>query len=1586
MSLPRWFAPPRILPPINSIDRHRLRQEYLSQTENWHNFESAVRTTVHHLTTAQTSCDSISTCVQVEQAVRQLCQAHFPRVHNPRLVCTQVKSMAAQMWYARRQLLRLRSVTLQAVFRAWTCIHRFEKLHHAIRRQSRQSRRTRLEAFLADSVPMVLQNRMHDWYKRVRTLCPKQKFRRIQMYDLHGAPLSQAQEFERLTTYFQDLFKDTQAPISTPPALTDLPFTEADVLNELRHLPVTKALAPDGFPALIWRHFADILTPVVFPCIQHAWCSTQSQPPPHWSAGWIHLLAKPNKTPNKPEALRPICLQHPMNKVMSGIHCRLLMAHAHSSLGHMPLYAYMPHRGTRDCLLTVSRHCRLVRELCTVHRKNDARSGLWGGLQISLDMEKAFDTISRQLVSRALHAFDVSADLQSLVHSWLTPHMYYIPHKEVIGPIQATGGIKQGSKDAPLFWNLTMYLILHDLLAQYDHAWIIDHLVVYADDFHMRWVIHSTADGLRAMHDMSFLMRVFGAYGLKINPSKSFAMLRLVGKALPSFQKRWICRSADGPLLRLPDMAIQVPLVAKTSYLGAIISYRAWESDTIRRRITAAQTCFHILRRWLLDKHHPIHTRIRLYRQCVLPTVLYGVFEMGMTYHGCTSIMGMINKHLRSIAHAPVHLTRVPTQVFFNSLGLPAPWTMLQNHFDRLVFTLARRRSHLQGVAMSSEPQDAGVHVPDYPVTSIPIPQPHTDPCTQVPVLKCHECHRAFTQAGPYKRHLREQHQIPCNQEDLYNPFRDTTNGYPTCRHCSKKFTDFYRLRDHINKRVCLQFHALQDQIVPICDRPDLRMHLRYKSIPGLLLNQALMKELSQHCAYCHSAIAARSMRKHYRDCHAHLLPFEPMHKDQVHGLANLGSGKGTCILCDQSCTNVRTHQCGVLLQLSILLGQTYDVSHFPVMPVMMRGDLDEPPEDDIDRPDPMPVETKSMAAAAVVPTDSTAPQEHGTSSHDLSSKPSCLHKCTQCQMAFLTQSGLAQHIQHAHLPGSASERACQDHRKPGRQKSIQQMLQAPYCAPPHAPLKQYECPLCQVTVGRKALWAHLKKDHQATKQDAFDFVPERDMLPGSLTCSHCFCSFTMEQALVTHFKRGSCPALICEWASRMHFGLDTPSNGPASQTTSSLPVLPHRYFVLPRPGLIGSARTVSVLDLVNCWFPMLYAPTLYPTQQLQWFDQTVQWLAHFPELPQTRFVTDQVFSMIHALRDRLPIHWAWTLDNDSSPCIRFDQHYIHDNYTDQLSMIKQILACIVQILARNSDLQSLSSADHGTPDWRRPIVLGSAGCLLRWLPQAPEDRHIIQWSTKEWPGAAKEELQLLCQHLGWSRRSSPDGRDDLLLMVARLTLRQEDTLNQLSLDTSMMVFLQCGRGSIMPSLLETGRIWNSQRQNGDVSTSLRQTMFLTVFQELIHRASKLQLTKPDDALVLGLKAKGILTEDHKWHYLTWNSEAKALLPNQKTPLTSDEICATLQRIHQLGQNPALILKFAALRQLKQDSLPQDTAVAIPWRLDVSLRGPEALELHTLLLKLAGNGITQLVLMRMRQSNLQRSPLATAISQRLRKS
>ena len=104
------------------------------------------------------------------------------------------------------------------------------------------------------------------------------------------------------------------------------------------------------------------------------------------------------------------------------------------------------------------------------------------------------------------------------------------------------------------------------------------------------------------------------------------------------------------------------------------------------------------------------------------------------------------------------------------------------------------------------------------------------------------------------------------------------------------------------------------------------------------------------------------------------------------------------------------------------------------------------------------------------------------------------------------------------------------------------------------------------------------------------------------------------------------------------------------------------------------------------------------------------------------------------------------------------------------------------------------------------------------------------------------------------SASNSSGGRDDELLnTLARLTLRQEDALTQLSLDKSFMFFTQRGRGSIMPSMLTKAREWNSRKQSGDVSTPLRITMLLHCFQELAHRAKQLQVEAKD--VVMNLRS-----------------------------------------------------------------------------------------------------------------------------------
>ena len=324
------------------IECHRLRQDFLHRTENWCVFEQKIFDQFAKFVSSPDTSDTsaIDACLQVEKQIRDLCTTYFPRIWDSGSPCPQVRSMTAQMWYARRQLMRPRMYSLQDVFTCWRHVVTFARLHYHIRKQNKLNRKARLDTFLRDNIPLVLQNHMHEWYKRVRTLCPKQIFRRIQMFDEHGAPLLQAQELDRLIQYFQVLVTDAHEPLPHPPGVSQLPFGEENVLHEFCHISVTKA--------------------IVFRCIEQAWRIHQSTPPPHWSAGWIHLFAKPNK----PEALRPICLQHPVNKIIPGVHCHLIIKQAYPFLRILPLFAYMPHRGPKDYLLIVSSHCRTMRYLC----------------------------------------------------------------------------------------------------------------------------------------------------------------------------------------------------------------------------------------------------------------------------------------------------------------------------------------------------------------------------------------------------------------------------------------------------------------------------------------------------------------------------------------------------------------------------------------------------------------------------------------------------------------------------------------------------------------------------------------------------------------------------------------------------------------------------------------------------------------------------------------------------------------------------------------------------------------------------------------------------------------------------------------------------------------------------------------------------------------------------------------------------------------------------------------------------------------------------------------------------------------------
>ena len=196
-----------------------------------------------------------------------------------------------------------------------------------------------------------------------------------------------------------------------------------------------------------------------------------------------------------------------------------------------------------------------------------------------------------------------------------------------------------------MLWSLRIYLILIDLLYRYSYTWLHDHIIIYADDIHLRWSFTRVNDGHATLNDLSHILHTFRAYGFRINASKSFILFRAVRKGVAQNVRRWITRTKHGPQLQIPDLPCNLPIVAKTTYLGVIIGYRTWEPDTTNRRIRAAQLCFSTLQRWFEAQIIPQSIRFRLYAQCVVLTVQYGLYEMGLTPQCCKRIVNMINMH-----------------------------------------------------------------------------------------------------------------------------------------------------------------------------------------------------------------------------------------------------------------------------------------------------------------------------------------------------------------------------------------------------------------------------------------------------------------------------------------------------------------------------------------------------------------------------------------------------------------------------------------------------------------------------------------------------------------------------------------------------------------------------------------------------------------------------------------------------------------------------------------------------------------------------------------------------------------------------
>ena len=358
-------------------------------------------------------------------------------------------------WEAKRRYSEAGTGTLRLIFAKLRLFANFMKAQREMRQEARRAKRKRVMQVLETAEEAASRGDSRTMYRCVRFLSNQRGQARVRLKGDHGEIITGEEECNKLIEYAKRLFTGDCVGEIVLERLGPELFSVDRWQRALLLLRSGKTV-PQGEPAIeSWKlglqRAAEALSQISIVCL----CCDDPIIPVEWSEIQLAWLAKPGKSPCVPKNLRSVGLMSADSKAF------LLVLRGHvegsirKSLYDIPQYSYRPGMDTHNAILRAVSHCKAVRSLQKQAVQNHTARvlgaippELQGGLLVSLDMSKAFDSVPHKELFLAMLEAGVESSMVRLILQVHVQTICRVRHAGHEGSCGMSRGLRPGQAES----------------------------------------------------------------------------------------------------------------------------------------------------------------------------------------------------------------------------------------------------------------------------------------------------------------------------------------------------------------------------------------------------------------------------------------------------------------------------------------------------------------------------------------------------------------------------------------------------------------------------------------------------------------------------------------------------------------------------------------------------------------------------------------------------------------------------------------------------------------------------------------------------------------------------------------------------------------------------------------------------------------------------------------------------------------------------------------------------------------------------------------------------------------------------------